>query len=97
MPFTLTKLIAAVGFIATAQGASHAASSDIAEVSTDYGVATVKMTGTVSATNDNWVGGLTSVSVPIVVDAGDAGSVTVTPVLEVTSKECEADAASPKG
>lgn len=94
---TLTKLLA-VGCVASSQlaqsanAAKHMASSTLAEVSVEFGTATVKLSGEDTGITDNWVGGESSLSVPVAVTTSpDIGGITVTPKILVTSKECEVE------
>ena len=78
---TLTKLLA-VGCVASSQlaqsanAASHLASSTLAEVSVEFGTATVKLSGEDEGITDNWVGGESSLSVPVAVTTSpDTGGI----------------------
>ena len=67
---TLTKLLA-VGCVASSQlaqsanAASHILSGTFVPVSVEFGTATVKLSSEDKAIMDNWVGGESSLSVPV--------------------------------
>jgi len=68
----------------------------IAEISVDMAPAKLTLSGATSASNDNWVGGESSLTVTNKVDVEAAkSSITIATTVKATTKECKLASASP--